>query len=148
MVFHCKEKASLCQSIAQARIIMRILSKSCDGVAAKVTAFAGFAVAANPDVVELVHGLLNQSGVIGEDASFEVAGVLPFHADTSTCEVGTADLGQLAIEYQHLEMDSWTQHTFKAIEQSRVFVEVLTESGTRLLGVDETDFDTFLYELG
>ena len=109
---------------------------------------AGFAVAANPDVVELGHGLLNQGGVICEDASFEITGVLPFHADACTGEISATDVGKLAIEYQHLEMDSWAEHTLKAIEQSRVFVEILTESWAGLLGVNETDFDTFFDELG
>ena len=44
-----------------------------DGVWAVVFALAGFAVLAHPDVVELLHGLLDDLWVIGQDASFEVS---------------------------------------------------------------------------
>ena len=48
------------------------LKKSGDWVAAKGFPFTGLAVFAYPDGIELVHGLLNQFGIVGEDASLEV----------------------------------------------------------------------------
>lgn len=113
------------------------LKKSGDGVAAKGFPFTGFAVLAYPDGIELVHGLLHQLGIIGEDAGLEVASAVAFHTDACACEVGTTDVGHLAVEDQDLEMHPWTKCPFKAIKQSRVFVEVFTKRWTRLLGVDE-----------
>ena len=102
---------------------------------------------AYPNGIELVHGLLNQFGVVGEDASLEVACAFSFHADACTSEVGATDVGHLAVEDQNLEMYPRTERPFKIIEQSRIFVEVLAEGGTWLLGVDEPNFDTFLDKL-
>ena len=52
-----------------------------DGVWAEVLAAAGFAVFADPDVVELLHGLLDDLRIIGKDAGFEVALIAALHAD-------------------------------------------------------------------
>jgi hypothetical protein len=123
------------------------LKKSGDWVTAKGFPFTGLAVFAYPDGIELVHGLLNQFGIVGEDASLEVAGAIAFHADACAGEVGAADVGNLVIKNQDLEMHPWTKCPFKAIKQSRVFVEVLAKSGTWLLGVDEPYLNAFFDEL-
>lgn len=54
---------------------MYFFKNSCNRILAKVLPFTGSAVATNPNIVELVHGLLNQFWVVGEDAGLEVAGV-------------------------------------------------------------------------
>ena len=102
---------------------------------------------ANPNRIELVHGLLDQFGVVGEDSGLEVARAFTFHANACTSEVGTADIGHLAVEDQHLEMYPWTECPFKTIEQSWIFVEVFTEGWPWLLGMNEPDFDTFINKL-
>ena len=119
----------------------------CNWIGTEFTTFTGFAIPANPNIVELVHGLLNQFRIIGEDASLKVTGVLPFHPDACTSEIGTADVGKLAIENQYLEMHPWTKHSFKTIKQCWVFVKILTESWPWLFGVDETDFHSSLDQL-
>jgi hypothetical protein len=123
------------------------LKKSGDWVAAKGFPFTGLAVFAYPDGIELVHGLLNQFGIVGEDARLEVASAVAFHADACAGEVSAADVGNLVIKNQDLEMHPWTKCPFKAIKQSRVFVEVLAKSGTWLLGVDEPYLNAFFDEL-
>ena len=126
---------------------LNFFKKSRNQVPAKVLPFAARTMFAYPYGIELVHGLLNQFGVVGEDACLKVARAFSFLADACTSEVGTADVGLLAVEDQYLEMHPRTERPFKTIEQSRVFVEVFTESWTGLLGVDETDFDTLFDEL-
>ena len=100
-----------------------------------------------PNIIELVHGLLNQLWIVGEDAGLEVAGAVAFHADACAGEVGAADICHLAIENKNLEMYSRTKHPFQAIKQGRIFVEVLTERWTRLLGMNESHLNAFFDEL-
>ena len=116
-------------------------------IPAKILPFAGLAVFSNPNIIELVHSLLNQFGVVGEDTSLEVAGAIAFHADACASEVGAADVGYLVIEDQNFEMHPWTKRPFQTIKQSRVFVEVLAEGGTWFFGVDEPHLNAFFDEL-
>ena len=102
---------------------------------------------AYPDGIKLVHDLFNQFGVVGEDARLEVARTIAFHADACTGEVGTTDIGHLAIEDQNLEMYSRTKRPLQAIKQGWVFVEVLTERGTWLFGMNEPHLNAFFDEL-
>lgn len=95
--------------------VCELCYKKSDWVATKGFAFAGFAVFAYPDGIELVHGLLHQFGIVGEDARFEVASAVAFHADACAGEVGAADVGNLVIKNQDLEMYPWTKCSFKAI---------------------------------
>ena len=120
---------------------------SCNRVTAKGFSFAAGAVFAYPYGIKLVHGLLNQFRFVGEDARLKVAGAFSFHADACTSEVCAADVGQLAVEDQDLEMHPRTECPFKAIEQCWIFVEVLAEGWTRLLGMDKPNFDTLFDEL-
>lgn len=107
----------------------------------------GFTVPANPNVIELVHGLLNNCRIIGKDACLEIALVVRLHTDAGTSEVCTADIGHLAIEYQDFEMHSRTECPFKTVEQNRVFIEVFAEGRAGFFGVDKTDFHSFLDQL-
>jgi hypothetical protein len=101
----------------------------------------------NPNIIELVHGLLNQLRIVGEDAGLEVARTIAFHADSCAGEVGAADVGYLIIKDQDLEMHPWTKCSLQAIKQGRVFVEVLTEGRPWLLGMDEPHLNAFFDEL-
>ena len=102
---------------------------------------------AYPDGIELVHGLFNQFGIVGEDASLEVARSITFHADSCTGEVGASNISHLTVEDQDLEMHPWTKCSLQAIKQDRVFVEVFTERGTWLFGVDKPHLNAFFDEL-
>ena len=62
-------------------------------VAAEGFSFALVTSSALPDAVEVVGGGIDQLGIVGEDAGFEVAVVVAFHADAGTCEVGGTDVG-------------------------------------------------------
>ena len=103
---------------------------------------------ANPDVVELVHCLLHDFGLVGQDAGFEVAFVVVLHADAGTGEVRAADIDFCAVEHEYLEMDTRTEHPLKAVVKHWVSVEVLTEVRTGLLGVDEAHLHTPSDKLG
>ena len=115
-------------------------------IPAKRFPFAGLAVLSYPYIIELVHGLLNQIGIVGEDSGLEVAGAVAFHADACAGEVGTTDVGCLSVKDQDLEMHSWAKHPFQTIEQGWIFVEVLTERWAWLLGMNEPHFHTFFDE--
>ena len=110
--------------------------------------FASFAMFANPHVVELVHRLLHDFGVIGEDARLEVSLAIGFHADARTGEVRAADIDLLAVEDYQLEVDTRTKHSFQPIEQDGILVEVFSESWTRLFRMNETNLNTTPYQLG
>lgn len=68
------------------------------------------AVAACPHIVELLHGLLDNLWVIGQDARLEVALIAALHVDARPREVGAADIDLLAVKDQHLEVHPGTQH--------------------------------------
>ena len=89
--------------------------KLCDWVRAEVSSLAGLAVFPYPYFVELVHCLLHDFWVIGQNASLEVSFVVRFHSDAGTCKVRTADIYLLAIKDKHLEVDSRTKHTLQAV---------------------------------
>ena len=76
-----------------------------DGVWAVVFALAGFAVLAYPNIVKLLHGLLDDLWVIGQDASFEVTLIAALHANTGTREVCAADIHLLTVKDKHLEVN-------------------------------------------
>ena len=69
-----------------------------DGVRAVVFTTAGFAVFAHPDVVELLHGLLDDLRIIGQDAGFEVTLIAALHANACPREVSAADIYHLAVK--------------------------------------------------
>ena len=65
---------------------------------------------ADPHVVELVHRLFHDFGLVGKDARLEVASVGPFHADARASEVCAAEIDRAAVEDQHLEVDTGTEY--------------------------------------
>lgn len=73
-------------------------------IAAKHLPTAFSAVQAVPYGIELVGGGIDQRGVVGQDACLEIAGRRAFHAGACTGQIGRADVGDLAIEDQHLEV--------------------------------------------
>lgn len=109
-------------------------------IAAVRTALAGFAVAAHPHLVELVHCLFHNHRVVGEDAGLEVAGIFTLHPDARAGKVGAADIDFFTIEDEHLEMHARTERPFHPVDERRVLVEILTERRSRFLGVDEPYF--------
>ena len=124
------------------------LEKSHYWVRAEVPAFAFLAVLAYPDIIELVHGLLHNLGVIGEDSSFEVASGLRFHADASTCEVCAANIHLVAVEDKHLEMNTRTKHSFQTVIQYWVLVEVLPKVRIWFFRMNKSYLHTTPDELG
>ena len=92
---------------------------------------------AHPYLIELVHCLLHNHGVVGEDAGLEVAGVFALHPDARAGEVGAANIDFFAIEDEHLEVYARTERPFHPVDERRVLVEVLAERQSRFLGMDK-----------
>ena len=108
-----------------------------DGVWAVVLAFAGFAVFADPDVVELLHGMLDDLRIIGQDARLEVTLIATLHADACPREVCAADIHILTVKDQHLEVNPGTQHSFQPVIKHGIPVKVLPEVRPRLLSMNQ-----------
>ena len=87
----------------------------CDWVKAEVSSLADLTMFTYPDFVELVHGLLHDFRVIGQDASLEVSLVVRLHSDAGTSKVRASHIHLLAVKDEHLEVDSRTKHTFQAV---------------------------------
>ncbi len=124
-------------------LMMIFLEKNLyDRVWAVVLSLACFAVLADPNVVKLLHGLLNDLWVIGQDACLEVSLIAALHADACTREVRATDIHLLAVKDQHLEMNPGTQHTLQPVIQHWIPVKVLTEVRPRLLGMNQPHLHT------
>ncbi len=109
---------------------------------------ARFAVFAHPHFIKLVHGLFDDLRVVGQYSGLEVACCFGFHTDTSACEVGATHVNLFAVEYEHLEMNSWAEHSLQSVVQHRVFIEVLTKVRSRLFCMDQPHLHTPADELG
>ena len=59
------------------------IKKLLDRVWTEVSALAFLAVFPYPNLIKLVHGLLNQFWIVGKDASLEVSSAVAFHADAT-----------------------------------------------------------------
>ena len=108
-----------------------------DRVWAVVFALTGFAVLAHPDVVKLLHGLLDDLWITGQDASLEVTLIAALHADASAREVSAADVHLLAVKNQHLEVNPGAQHPLQPVIQHGIPVKVLPEVRPRLLSMNQ-----------
>ena len=117
-------------------------------VTAVFLAAAVLALETGPDGVKLVHGGFHQLRIIGEDARLEITGAGTLHSNAGTGEIGAANVRQLAVEDNYLEMHAGTQGTLKAREEDRIVVKVLTEIGAGFLGVNEAHFPALLDKFG
>ena len=89
----------------------------------------------------MVGGGIDESRLVGEDAGFEVAVALPFHADAGTREVGGANVGHSAVENHYLEMHPRAESPLETRPETGVAVEVLAEVVAGLLGMQQADVD-------
>ena len=101
-----------------------------------------------PDGIKLIHSGFHHVRLIGEYTGLEVACAGTLHTYAGTGKIGAADVRQLAVEDNYLEMHAGTQGTLKAREEDRIVVKVLTEVGAGLLGVNEAHFPTLLDKIG
>ena len=120
----------------------------CDRVRTEVFSFAGSTMLANPDIIELVHRLLNDFRKIGQNACFEITFVLVFHANSCTREVCTADIHLSAVKYNNFKVNTRTKHSLQTIVQHREFVEVLAEVRARLFCMNQPHRHATPNELG
>ena len=109
--------------------------------------FAGFAVFADPYIVELVHRLFHDFGLIGEDARFEVALAVGFHADARTRKIRTSDINLMTVEDQHFEVNTGAKHPLQSVEKHRVIIEVFSESRTWFFRMNKANLYATLYQL-
>ena len=101
-----------------------------------------------PDRIKLVHGSLNEDRIVCEYARLEVPGSRTLHPDTGPGQVGGAEVGDLGVEDEDLEMHAGAEHAFQPGEKDRIPVEILTEVGPRFLGVDKTNFAALRDQIG
>ena len=142
-VFGAKKKATPAILWQRCVLMMIFLEKNLyDGVWAVVFALAGFAVFAHPDVVELLHGLLDDLWNIGQDARLEIALIAALHADAGSREVSAADIHLLAVKHQHLKVHPWTQHPLQSVIQHGIPVKVLPEVRPWLLSMNQPHLHT------
>lgn len=87
--------------------------------------------------------------LVGENASFEISPEWRLGSESCACEIGRCDKGGFPVHNDRLGVDSRAEDSLEEIatDEIRIFIEILTESGARLLGVEELDGDTFLDEI-
>ena len=66
-----------------------------------------FAFETGPDSIELVHGSFYESRLISQDSGFKIAGSCAFHSYPSSSKVSRSDIGNLGIEDNDLEVNTW-----------------------------------------
>jgi hypothetical protein len=75
-------------------------------VGAEFLSLAWGAVGAGPGGVELLHGLSDDGGIVGNDAGLGVSSVLAFGAHSGAGRVGAARGGEASVNDHGFEMDS------------------------------------------
>lgn len=103
---------------------------------------------ADPYVVELVHRLFHDFGVVGEETRLEVSLAIGFHADTSPGEIRTSDIDLLTVEDQHLEMHPRTEHPLQSVEKHRMLVEIFSEIRTWFFRMNKANLNATFDKLG
>ena len=98
----CANYATTTLNTQKMRVVR--IGHSPNRIPTKLLPFTILAVLSNPNIIKLVHGLLDQFGVVGEDARFEVARTIAFHANTCAGEVGATDVGYLSVKDQDLKV--------------------------------------------
>ena len=68
---------------------------------------------ASPDAVDMFSGGIYQHRLVGEDARLEVARGVTFHAHTSACEVGRANLSLRTVKHYQFEMHPRAEAAFQ-----------------------------------
>ena len=86
---------------------------------------------ADPNVIKLFHGQLDDLRIIGQDACLEVALIAALHADACPREVSATDIHLLAVKHQHLEVNSGTQHSIQPVIKYWIAVKVGREVSDR-----------------
>lgn len=114
-------------------------------VRADLAALAFEAGVAEVEGVEEGHQRSDEAAVFGDDAGFEVAAVVAFGTETSSSEIGGADVGESAIGDDALHVHAWAEDAAKevALDEVGEAVKVSSEAWAGLFGVDEPDFDSF-----
>ncbi len=87
---------------------------------------------------------------VGDEAGFEVSFEGPFGADPGAGEVCGADEGFSAIDDDGFGVNARAEDAFEEVtlDEGGVFVEVLAKAGSGFFGVEESDGDAFVNEVG
>lgn len=88
--------------------------------------------------------------VIGDEARFEVSLERAFGPDASAREVGRSDEGFLSVDDDGLGVDAGAEDALEEIglDEGGEAVEIFAESWSWFLGVEETDGDSVIHEVG
>ena len=107
-----------------------------------------FAFEAGPDGIELVHGSFYEGRFISQDSGFKVAGACTFHSYAGSCKVCRSDIGDLGVEDNNLEVNTWAEGSLQTGKENGILIEVLSEIGAWFLCMDQPDLFPFLDEVG
>ena len=78
-----------------------------------------------PDGIELLNERIDEGGVIGEDAVFEVTLLLALRSHPRAGKIGAAEVRLHAIHDDALEMDTRTKHPLHRRPKRRIAIEVI-----------------------
>ena len=120
----------------QARTVLALCANQ-RTVGAVLFAVARRAKVTAPDRIELFDERSDNGRRIGQDAVFKIAALHTLSAHARARKVGAAEIGGLAVDDDTLEVNPRTDHPFKAINQERIFIKVLSEGRPGLLGMDQ-----------
>ena len=107
---------------------------------------AVFAACAAPYGVKMFCGGIDQCGIGGQNTGLEIPHPRTFHPNACPCQVCRADIHFLEIKYHQFEMDSRTQRSLKAADESRISVKILQEYRPRLFGMHKPHLLPPLYQ--
>lgn len=103
---------------------------------------------ASEDFVELLGYGGDDFPVIGDDAGLEISSVGGFCSYAGAGEIGTAGVGEFAVDYYRFEVDAGTQNPFHALYQVRIAVKIFSKGRAGLFCVQEPNFDVLFYQVG
>ena len=88
------------------------------------------------------------SRFISQDSGFKVPGACAFHSYAGSCKVCRSDIGNLGVEDNDLEVNTWAEGSLQTGKKNRILVEVLPEIGSWFLCMNQPDLFPFLDEVG
>ena len=117
-------------------------------IAAILLSATVFAFEPGPDRIELIHGRFDETRFISQDSGFKIPGACALHSYPGTSKVSRSDIGNLGVEYNNLEVNTWTESSLQPGKENGILVEVLSEIGPWFLCMNQPDLFSLLDEVG
>ena len=102
-----------------------------------------------PESVQLLHEGHHQLGIICQDSRFPIPAVVVFGPNPGPGQIRAAEVGEAAINDHRLGVETGTQDPFEQLrmQQVRVFVKIIPESWSRLLGMHQPDINPLPHQI-